>query len=480
MYFPKDFLWGGATAANQCEGAWNLDGKGESISDHVLVAENKRSPRFFTKELKPGGNYPSHEAIDFYHYYKEDIAMFKEMGFKVYRMSINWSRIFPQGDEEAPNPEGLKFYHQVFQECRKYGIEPLVTISHYELPYHLAACYGGWRNRALILFFERYCKILFTEYKGIVKYWITFNEINILANSFGGFLGGGILSDNGCTVNLNETAKERSERFQALHHQFVASAIAVKLAHDIDPENKVGCMIAGSACYPLSSLPEDSLLSQYKMRMNNFFCGDVMVRGAYPSFAYRYFEDNQVSLKIDDKDKKILKEGCVDFYSFSYYMSSCASSDSSASTTQGNMMTGVKNPYLKESEWGWQIDPKGLRWYLNEVYDRYQIPLMVVENGLGAMDKISEDGKIHDQYRIDYLRAHIKEMEEAIHDGVKLIGYTPWGCIDLVSASTGEMEKRYGFIYVDKDNNGNGTLNRKRKDSFYWYQNVIATNGQEY
>lgn len=478
MSFPKGFLWGGATAANQFEGGWKEDGKGSSTSDH-LTGGSVKQPRRFTREIEKDTYYPSHEAIDFYHHYQEDIALFKEMGFKTFRMSVNWTRIYPNGDEEEPNEKGIAFYRSVFEECKKSGIEPLVTISHYEMPYGLCEKYGGWTNRKCIDFYLTYCKTLFTEYKGLVTYWLTFNEINCGLHSFGGLMSLGILPEKDGVINLlaKDTPAALNKRLNALHHQFLASAKAVQLGHQIDSHNRIGCMIAGSANYPYSCNPKDVLKAQKAMQFGNYYCGDVQVRGEYPSFAKRYWQEAGVMIEMEAGDEEILKAGKVDFYSFSYYMSSCSSVDPKVAKTEGNIMMGMKNPYLKTSDWGWQIDPEGLRYYLNEVYQRYQIPMMVVENGLGAMDEVEADGSIHDAYRIDYMSAHIKQMEEAIKDGVDLIGYTPWGCIDLVSASTGEMKKRYGFIYVDKDNEGNGTLQRSRKDSFYWYKKVIETNG---
>ncbi|MEG2328491.1 glycoside hydrolase family 1 protein [Anaerorhabdus sp.] len=479
MSFPKEFLWGGATAANQCEGGWNVDGKGASTSDH-LTGGTHTSPRRFTKVIEPNTYYPSHEAVDMYGHYKEDIKLFAEMGFKIYRMSINWTRIYPIGDEAEPNQKGVQYYREIFEELKKYNIEPLVTISHYEMPYGLTEKYNGWADRKVIDFYLNYCKTIFTEYKDLVKYWLTFNEINISLHSFGGYMGLGIMPKEDGPMMLfgkKETREEANIRFQALHHQFVASAKAVKLGHEINPNFMIGCMIAGSAAYPYSCNPNDVIEAQHRMQQANFLCGDVQVRGAYPHFAKRLFEEYGVELKMEPTDEQTLLEGKVDFYSFSYYMSGCASTDPELTKSAGNMMMGVSNPYLKASDWGWQIDPQGLRYYLNEIYGRYQVPLMVVENGLGANDVITEDGKIHDDYRIDYLREHIKQMDEAIKDGVDLIGYTMWGCIDLVSASTGEMKKRYGFIYVDKDNDGNGTMNRMKKDSFDWYKKVIDTNG---
>jgi 6-phospho-beta-glucosidase len=479
MSFPENFLWGGATAANQFEGGWNEDGKGDSVCDH-LTAGTVSTPRCFTNEIKDDANYPSHEAIDFYHRYKEDIALFAEMGFRVFRISLNWTRIFPNGDETTPNQKGLDFYRAVFEECKKYGIEPLVTISHYEIPYGLLKEYSGWLNRKCIDFYLNYCEAIFKEYKGLVKYWLTFNEINALMMGVGDILSGGIPSEDGPLQDFKSipTKEQKTNRFQALHHQFVASAKAVVLGHEIDPSYQIGCMVAGGAVYPYTCNPDDVLLSQQEMRMN-YFCGDVQVRGEYPYFAKRMMEDADVSIEIKEEDLEILKKGTVDFYSLSYYMSTCTTADENAKKAAGNVIMGVKNPYLQASDWGWQIDPQGLRFLLNELYGRYQIPIMVVENGLGAIDVVEEDQTIHDSYRIDYMREHIKQMEEAIKDGVDLIGFTPWGCIDLVSISTGEMKKRYGFIYVDKDNEGKGTLDRWRKDSFYWYKKVIASNGKE-
>ena len=476
MILSKDFLWGGATAANQFEGGWNVDGKGASTSD-MLTAGTHTIPRKITRETIDGLNYPSHEAIDFYHRYKDDIKLFAEMGFKVFRMSIAWTRIFPNGDDKEPNEAGLKFYDDVFDELKKYNIEPLVTISHYEMPFNLTKKYNGWASRNLIDFFINYCSVIFNRYKDKVKYWLTFNEINCGTMPMGGYLGLGILNEG--TEDFLHQNDNKQIRFQALHHQFVASAKAVKLGHSINKDFKIGCMIAHMTTYPYTCNPDDILLAQKKNQLANDLCGDVQVRGEYPFFAKRYFEENNIVLDITEEDKKILKEGTVDYYTFSYYMSNCESASGDEDKTSGNLLGGIKNPYLEASDWGWQIDPKGLRYTLNELYGRYNIPLMVVENGLGAFDKVEEDGSINDDYRIEYLKDHIIQMKEAVKDGVDLIGYTPWGCIDLVSASTGEMEKRYGFIYVDKDNAGEGTLDRKKKKSFEWYKNVIKTNGEE-
>lgn len=474
--FKDGFLWGGAVAANQFEGAWDADGKGASVSD-MCTNGTHTTPKRITTVIEPDTLYPSHEAIDFYHHYKEDIALFAEMGFKTFRLSIAWTRIFPTGMETEPNEAGLKFYDNVFDECKKHGIEPLVTISHYEMPYALVEKYNGWYGRECVDFFVRYCEVLFERYKGKVTYWLTFNEINSGTMPMGNVLSLGTVK--GYSGSIMDVPDDPKIRFQALHHQFVASAKAVKLAHEKYPEYKMGNMICFITKYPYTCNPDDVIMTQKEMQITNWFCSDVQVRGYYPAYAERYFEENGIVIQKEPGDDEILAEGTVDYYTFSYYMSTCTGNTSDGAQTAGNLVGGLKNPYLEASDWGWQIDPKGLRYTLNEIYDRYQIPLMVVENGLGAYDKIEEDGSINDDYRIEYLRKHIEQMREAVADGVDLMGYTPWGCIDLVSASTGEMAKRYGFIYVEKYDDGTGTLARRRKKSFEWYKQVIASNGAQ-
>ncbi|MFE8699932.1 glycoside hydrolase family 1 protein [Cytobacillus sp. FJAT-54145] len=477
--FPEGFLWGGATAANQFEGAYNEGGKGLSIFDMVtFVPKEERGNNIemdvkSAKELEEllagngGDNFPKRRGIDFYHRYKEDIALFAEMGFKTFRMSISWPRIFPNGDEREPNEEGLAFYDRVFDELLKYDIEPLVTLSHYEIPLNLVQKYNGWADRRLVDFFVHYAETVFNRYKGKVKYWLTFNEINI--STLSPYIGSGILID--------EVENKEQTIYQALHHQFVASARAVKACHEIIPDSMIGCMLARMEVYPETCNPDDVLEALHENQMNLFFT-DVQVRGYYPSFMNRYFEENNIQIDMHPGDEEILYQHTVDFLSFSYYMSMVASSAPGKKKEKGNFFSGVKNPYLEASDWGWQIDPKGLRVALRQMYDRYQVPLFIVENGLGAYDTVEEDGAINDDYRIDYLRAHIDQMGEAIKDGVEVMGYTSWGCIDLISASTSEMSKRYGFIYVDQDDYGNGTLERRKKKSFDWYKNVIATNGE--
>jgi 6-phospho-beta-glucosidase len=465
------FLWGASSAANQCEGGWNEGGKGPSVMD--MKARGGKYGSYITDGLQEGLNYTTHKASDFYHHYKGDIALMAEMGFKSYRMSIAWTRIYPTGKEIVPNEEGLQFYDDVFDELAKYNIEPVVTISHYEPPYGLAI-EGGWSNRAMIDYYVKYCKTIFERYKNKVKYWMTFNEINCLMIQFG------VMSAGGMNMNFWDEENNEQLRFQALHHQFIASAKVVQLAHSLYPHFKMGCMIASMVNYPLTCNPEDVLLCQQYVQEKNYFCSDVMIRGKYPHYMSRYFKKNNIMIHKEIGDDETLQNGTVDYLAFSYYMTYCAGNDSSAEKVKGNLLTGIKNPYLRDSEFGWQIDPIGFRYTLNEFYDRYQVPLMIVENGLGAYDTLTENHKVHDDYRIEYLRRHIQSLKEAINiDGVDVIGYMAWSAMDLISLSTGDIDKRYGFIYVDCDNEGNGTYNRYRKDSFYWYKKVIASNGED-
>ena len=468
----KNFLWGGATAANQCEGGYKEGGRGLANVD-VTPHGKDRYPVLAGKmkmlELDNDHYYPALKSIDMFHHFREDIKLFGEMGFKTYRLSIGWTRIFPNGDELEPNEEGLKFYEELFKECHKYGIEPLVTITHFDCPIHLIKEYGGWRNRKLIEFYQRLVTVLFNRYKGLVKYWLTFNEINMILHA--PFIGGGIVFESG--------DNEAQIKFTAAHNQLVASAYATKIAHEIDPNNKVGCMLAAGNYYPYTCNPEDVFKAMNLDRENYFFI-DVQSRGEYPKYALKQLEREKIDVGMTTEDIKVLKENTVDFISFSYYSSRTASADPEINkTTAGNIFASIKNPYLKASEWGWQIDPLGLRITMNMLYDRYQKPLFIVENGLGAKDTLTENGEVIDDYRIDYLRAHIKSFMDAVElDGIELWGYTPWGCIDLVSAGTGEMSKRYGFIYVDRDDAGNGSLKRSKKKSFTWYKNVISSNGE--
>lgn len=467
----SDFLWGGALAANQCEGAYLKDGKGLNNIDVCPIGE-KRFP-IMKGELKvddilKGEYYPSHKAIDFYSNYKEDIKLFAQMGFKCLRISISWARIYPNGDDLYPNKKGIEFYNDLFDELLKYNIEPIVTICHFDIPMNLVINYGGWKNKKLINFYEKYTNTLFENFKDKVKYFMTFNEINMILEL--PFVGGGI--------RLQKEDNKLEVLYQAAHNQLVASALATKNAKKIIKDVKIGCMLAAGTIYPYTPNPDDVKKAMDKNRENYFFI-DVQSRGEYPSYSKRFFEDNNINLDITNKELELLKENTVDFIGFSYYSSGCTTVDEEVlkKKTQGNVFATVKNPYLEVSQWGWQIDPKGLRITCNELYDRYQKPLFIVENGLGAIDEVI-DSKIEDDYRIKYLKEHLIQMKEAIKDGVDIIGYTSWGCIDIVSASSGEMKKRYGFIYVNKDNEGNGDLKRLRKKSFYWYKDIIKTNGE--
>lgn len=481
--FKKDFFWGGATAANQYEGAWNEDGKGLVLTD-ALTGGTAKSPRQYTYVMPDGSTgavskygqlpegakrkvldgyyYPNHIASDFYHHYKEDIALFAEMGFKMFRMSIAWSRIYPTGIETKPNQKGLDFYRNVFLELKKYNIEPLVTIHHFDTPLYIEEEMDGFNNRETIDLFIKYCRTIFEEYKDLVRYWLTFNEINLpMALPY-------------IKKDLNEEDKRRL--YQQMHYEYVACARAVRLGREINPDFIFGNMIAAVISYPETCDPKDILANRERWEQVIYYSGDVQCFGEYPSFAKRIWKN--VKLDITDQDLKDLKEGTVDIFTFSYYNSSLVTTHERKDEVGGNLVRGAKNPYLEYSDWGWGMDPDGLRYCMEVLYDRYRKPLMVVENGLGAVDQI-QDGRVHDPYRIDYLRKHIKAMDEAIENGVDCIAYTPWGCIDIVSASTGEMRKRYGFIYVDIDDEGKGSLKRMKKDSFDWYKKVIETNGEQ-
>ena len=470
----KDFLWGGAVAAHQVEGAYNVNGTGLSIAD-VMTGGSREKAREITDGILDGKYYPNHEGIRFYDHYKEDIKLFAEMGFKCFRTSIAWSRIFPQGDEEKPNEAGLLFYDELFDELHKYNIEPVVTLSHFEMPYELVKKYGGWRSRKMIIFFTRFAYTVMERYKNKVTYWLTFNEINnqmIVTNNLYAFTNSGIVFEEG----------EDKEKvvYQAAHYQFAASALVVKNGHEINPDFQIGCMIAASPLYPYSCNPRDILLAQRQDRKFNLFFADVHARGYYPAYIKKEWERRGYELDITDADREILLNGCVDFIGFSYYLSGVLCADPEVEKVGNDLEAipdAVENPYLPRTPWGWAIDPEGLRYVLNQYYERYGLPLFIVENGFGYEDKI-EDGKIHDENRIRFLGNHIREMIKAAdEDGVDVLGYTVWGCIDPVSFTTGEMRKRYGFIYADKKDDGTGTYERIKKDSFYWYQNVIRQNG---
>lgn len=473
MGLSEHFFWGGATAANQCEGGYAEGGRGlanidllPTGKDRFAIASGKKKMFQFDDEHF----YPAQNAIDFYHHYKEDISLFAEMGFNVFRMSISWTRIFPNGDEEQPNEEGLLFYENVFQECHKYGIEPLVTISHFDCPIGLVEKYGGWRNRKMILFYEKLARTLFTRYKHLVKYWLTFNEINMVYHL--PFCAAGICFEEG--------ENEKQVIADVAHHELIASALVTRIGHDINPDNKIGCMLAAGPYYPETCSPEDYWQAICDDR-DGYALIDVQVRGCYPSYLLKKYEREGICIPFTKGDKELLQNNTVDFVSFSYYNSRVSSANPNRKdTTEGNVFPTLVNPYLKTSDWGWPIDPLGLRITLNLLYDRYQKPLFIVENGFGAIDIPDKNGYIQDDYRIDYLRNHIKEMKKAVEeDGVELWGYTSWGCIDLISNGTGEMEKRYGFIYVDRNNQGEGSFRRIKKKSFYWYKKVIASNGEE-
>lgn len=482
MTFSKDFLWGGAIAANQAEGAWNVDGRGMSVADvasyrsdlslddyegHVAISSEVVQKAMDDPTDK---YYPKRRGIDFYHHYKEDLALFAEMGFKALRVSIAWSRIFPTGEEQEPNEKGLEFYDNLFKEMKKYNIEPIVTLSHYEMPLALSVKYNGWVERKVIDDFVRFSNVCFNRYKDSVKYWLTFNEIDSINRH--PFTTAGIIPDR-CPEG-----KEEEQVYQALHHQFVASALVTKDCHEIIPGSQVGCMLTKLTTYPNTCKPEDVEIT-LKKNLQNYFYADVQVFGEYPRLTLKKLERKGIHIQMEEGDLEILKENTVDYLSFSYYMSLTESVEDGLEKTAGNTVRGVKNPYLPATDWGWQIDPIGLKISLLELYDRYRLPLIIVENGMGAKDEVESDGSIHDDYRVNYFREHFRQMKEAVEEGVELFGYTSWGPIDIISAGTSQMSKRYGFIYVDQDDEGNGTLERKRKDSFYWYKKVIESNGED-
>ncbi len=467
--FPKDFIWGASTAANQYEGGYDEGGKGLSVQD--VLATTPGGHRAETERIEPGRYYPSHVGSDGYHHLEEDVELLAGLGVNGYRMSLAWTRIFPSGDDTEPCEEGLAYYDRLFDLLLARGIEPIVTMSHYEPPLALAR-QGGWSKRSTIDLFVRYAETIVRRYLGKVHRWITFNEINCTQVPFGIMTGAGILMPMFGPDNTEQL------RYTCLHNQFVASARVVRLAHEIDPTLQVGCMIASMHNYPLTCNPADVRAAQAQNQMSFLFAGDVMARGSYPGYARRYFAEHGITLDVTAEDETTLAAGTVDFYSFSYYMTNCAGTDPNAEQTAGNLVTGLKNPYLEASEYGWQIDPTGLRILLNDLWDRYQLPLMIVENGLGCHDDlvVDADGTRHvdDDYRIDYLRQHIDALREAVSDGVGVVGYLPWSAFDLVALSTGTMEKRYGLVYVDLDDEGNGTLERTPKKSYGWYRDRIA------
>lgn len=473
--FPKGFLWGGAVAAHQFEGGWQAGGKGVSIAD-VMTAGDNETKRRITDGVQSGENYPNHDAIDYYHRYHEDDQLFADLGLNCFRTSIAWTRIFLNGDEEQPNEAGLKFYDDVFDDLLSHQIEPVITLSHFEMPYHLVKKYGGWRSRKVIDFFVKFATVVFDRYKDKVKYWMTFNEIN---NQVGMMNEWSLFTNSGLLIKPDED--KEAVMFQAAHYEAVASALAVQIGHRINPDFQIGCMVAMGPVYPATPNPNDVFKAERTMQ-TNYYLADVQVKGKYPAFLDRYFDRHAFNLDITLEDRDVLLAGKVDYIGFSYYASHVTEASQDEPTdfiTMGHNRE-VKNSTLQRSDWGWEIDPVGLRYALNWFSDRYEVPLFIVENGFGAFDKINQDGHIQDDYRIDYLRQHINQMRLAVEvDGVKLMGYTPWGIIDLVSAGTGQMEKRYGVIYVDKDDQGKGTLARSKKASFDWFQKVIRSNGDD-
>ncbi|MGG3871297.1 glycoside hydrolase family 1 protein [Brevibacillus laterosporus] len=469
--FPKDFLWGGAVAANQCEGAFGIGGKGISLadvhryrSDQDITSHDSDMTLAKVKEAIEDkvGYYPKRHGIDFYHTYKEDLQLLAEMGFKTFRTSIDWSRIFPNGDDQEPNEEGLAFYDKLIDEIRSLGMEPIITMLHYETPLNITLQYGGWNNRKVIDFFVRYGEVLLDRYKDKVKYWIVINQINLMYHE----------SFNSVAICKDQVDHLDEAKYQAIHNQMVASARIVKKARELSSSLHMGTMLADCTAYPESCHPDDIVLALKRNRLQYYFT-DVQFRGEYPGYMRRFFHENDISINEQPEDATILKQNTMDFLAISYYYSSMVS----AKRNGMNPIDLSKNPHLRANPWGWAVDPKGLYNALCQYYDRYQVPIMIAENGFGMYDKL-EDGMVHDDYRITYLSEHITQVKEAVKDGVEIFAYCAWGPIDIVSCSSAEMEKRYGFIYVDIDNEGNGSRKRIKKDSFYWYKKVIETNGE--
>ena len=485
--FPTDFLWGGAVAANQCEGAWLEDGKKPNITDVMVGINSKEAGLKWNEEkakweisLDPDKVYLSHEGIDFYHRYKEDLALMKEMGLNCFRTSIAWSRIFPEGDEEKPNEKGLQIYDDLFDEMISLGMEPVVTLSHYETPLELMIRYGGWSNKKTIGFWENYVKTVFERYKGKVHLWLTFNEVNNIYRR--PVVSAGVLSTK--PFDKNDPLKVSEEEiWQAYANILAANALTVKIGHEIDPKNKIGCMLTSScvATYPYSCDPDDVWGAYDIQRISNFYFGDPFCLGIIPGYVKRIWNEKGIKPEISEEELQLIRKYTVDFYSFSYYRSGTFSKEVENAFDTGGIK-GKKNPYLKAESpkpWNWPVDPKGIRYVLNVLYDRYHLPLFIVENGIGLDEHPDDDGQIADQFRRQYVRDHLIQVREALLDGVEIMGYLYWGPIDIVSAGTGEMKKRYGFVYVDRDNDGNGTLERMKKDSFAWYKKVIESNGED-
>lgn len=482
MSFKANFLWGGAIAANQVEGAWREGGKGIFVADvakfkpHLDVSDyaghNAVTYEDIIQAEKSSDEtyYPKRRGIDFYHHYEDDITLFAEMGFKTLRISIAWTRLFPTGEEIEPNPQGVAYYQSMFKALKKHHIEPIVTLSHYEMPLYLSKKYHGWLDRRLIDFFVTYAQAAFESFGEYVKYWLTFNEIDSVGRH--PFITAGLIPDQIPDDNLESAV------YQSLHHQYLAAAKATTLLHQMSPSSRMGSMLTKLTTYPNTANPDDVLLALQR-NLDNYAPADVQVFGTYPPLYERYLKNKGIEIKKGKDDDAVLKKGTADYLAFSYYMSRTESADPTKEKAAGNTIMSVKNPYLASTEWGWQIDPVGLEISLLELYDRYRVPLIVVENGMGATDKTNVDGTINDDYRINYLKAHIAAMSRAVSQGVDLFVFTSWAPIDSISVSTSQMSKRYGFIYVDQDDYGKGTRKRSKKASFYWYKKVIASKGAD-
>lgn len=473
--FPKNFLWGAATSAYQVEGAALLDGKKASQQD-VINEKSFEEKGFASAEI----------ASDHYHHYKEDVALMAEMGFSTYRFSISWSRVFPDGVGEV-NEKGIEFYRKLIDELLTYGIEPIVTLYHYDLPWALVEKYQGWLDRRIVADFEYYAKFVINEFKDKVKYWTTINEQSIIVQYW----------TQKCYIP-KELQSQNQLRYQINHHMNLAHATACKLVHELVPDGFVGAALGYAPIYPLTSKPEDVLAALNAHDLRNAFYLDIYFKGIYTESAMTYLQENHLAPIVELGDMDLIKDGYSDFLALNYYASECAKAcpkesgkairysgvnlsgkkgEISGFETHPGFYEMCKNPHLDTTDWDWAIDPIGLEYAFRDIYTRYNKPLMITENGLGAFDELTPEGKVHDEYRISYLRDHIKAIKRAMEKGVEVWAYCPWSALDLLSTSNG-VKKRYGFIYVDRTDDDPKDCARIKKDSFYWYQKVIQSNGE--
>ena len=466
--FPDNFLWGASSSAFQIEGAWNEDGKGLTVADFNSF---KRSEKQADTKV----------ASDFYHHWKSDIALMKELGMKVYRFSLSWARIIPDGDGEV-NQKGLDFYRNVIEELVRQGIQPFVTLYHFDLPYALVEKYNGWEDRRCVFAFERYAKVCFEAFGDLVKYWQVINEQNLMIR----------VNER---MNIYETDDWKADKMRAQmdYHMFLAHALATKACHELVLDGKIAPAVSSTCTYPLTNKPEDVWSAKMNDAMKTVYCLDMHYYGQYPGYYMRYLDERNIVPEMLPEDKEILSHGRPDYLAVNYYRTLCTSylpeteeHPKGSRVFRGNEVDFDQYGYCRDevnenltrSEYGAAIDPNGLRMVLNDYYARYRLPIIITENGLGVPDELTPDERVHDDYRIDYLRKHIEACRLAIEDGVEMLGYSPWSFMDLLSSHQG-FRKRYGFVYVNREDHDEKDLQRIKKDSYYWYQKVIQTNGED-